>query len=74
MHIIKIGAEHSFPVKNAMPFQVFGEAGVVISYFTNISGEANSGSASSFSIVDTKEYPKSTGFILTLGVRIYPEW
>ncbi|GHV80991.1 hypothetical protein AGMMS49944_27820 [Spirochaetia bacterium] len=70
LHIIKVGTEHTFPMK--VPFQVFGEAGVVISYFTNIAGVANSGSASSYSIIDTKEYPKSTGFILTLGVRIYP--
>ncbi|GHV30459.1 hypothetical protein AGMMS4952_17520 [Spirochaetia bacterium] len=72
LHIIKVGAEHTFPMKY-VPFQVFGEAGVVISYFTDIAGEANSGSASSYSIVDTSVYPKSTGFILTLGIRIFPE-
>jgi hypothetical protein len=73
MHIIKVGAEHSFPLKNATPFQIFGEAGVVISYFTNIDGPANSGSSSAYSVVDTEEYPKSTGFVLTVGVRIFPE-
>jgi hypothetical protein len=73
LHIIKGGAEHTFPIKNATPFQVFGEAGVVISYFTDIAGKANSGSAFSYSIIDTEVYPKSTGFILTLGIRIFPE-
>ncbi|GHV74597.1 hypothetical protein AGMMS49940_18990 [Spirochaetia bacterium] len=72
LHIIKVGADHTFPMKY-VPFQVFGEAGVVISYFTDIAGKANSGSASSYSIVDTSVYPKSTGFILSLGIRIFPE-
>jgi hypothetical protein len=73
MHIIKVGAEHSFPLKNAAPFQIFGDAGVVISHFTNIAGPANSGSASPYSVIDTPEYPKSTGFILTIGARIFPK-
>ncbi|GHV77110.1 hypothetical protein AGMMS49942_19310 [Spirochaetia bacterium] len=72
LHIIKVGAEYSFPIKGATPFTVFGEAGVVISYFTDIAGDANSGSAFSYSVVDTDVYPKSTGFILTLGIRIFP--
>jgi hypothetical protein len=73
LHIIKVGAEHTFALKNAPVFQVFGETGVVISYFTDIKGQANSGSASPYSVVDTADYPKSTGFVLTIGVRIYPK-
>ncbi|GHT68957.1 hypothetical protein FACS1894110_17550 [Spirochaetia bacterium] len=73
LHIIKVGAEHTFAIKKAPVFQIFGETGVVISSFTDIAGPANSGSPSSYSVIDTSEYPKSTGFILTVGFRIYPQ-
>jgi hypothetical protein len=73
LHIIKIGAEHTFAPKKAPVFQVFGETGVVISYFTDIEGDANSGSASRYRVIDRPEYPKSTGFVFTIGVRIFPE-
>ncbi|MHB9292820.1 hypothetical protein Holit_01931 [Hollandina sp. SP2] len=65
-HILKIGATHTF-TNFAVPFQVFVEAGVVIAYFTDIAGDPNTGSPSSYSVVDTSEYPRSTGIILTLG-------
>ncbi|MDR3335452.1 MAG: hypothetical protein LBT13_11325 [Treponema sp.] len=68
-HIIKAGASHTFA---KIPLQVFGEAGVVFSAFTNI--EANSGSPSSYSFIDTTEYPTSTGVIITLGLRLFPAW
>jgi hypothetical protein len=73
MHILKIGAEHSFTQKK-VPLQLFGEAGVVFSYFTNINGDANSGRPSSYSIVDTTEYPQSVSFIATIGFKFYPGW
>ncbi|MDR2808545.1 MAG: hypothetical protein LBB43_06005, partial [Spirochaetaceae bacterium] len=65
-HILKIGGAHTF-ANFTVPVQVFGEAGVVISYFTDIAGEPNAGSPSSYSVVDTPEYPRSTGIFLTLG-------
>ncbi|MDR2393414.1 MAG: hypothetical protein LBD93_04580 [Treponema sp.] len=65
-HILKIGAAHTFATL-AVPLQVFGEAGVVFSYYTDIAGEPNTGSPSSYSVVDTPEYPRSIGIILTLG-------
>jgi hypothetical protein len=65
-HILKIGGAHTFATFT-VPFQVSGEVGVVISYFTDIAGEPNAGSPSSYSVVDTSEYPRSTGIILTLG-------
>jgi hypothetical protein len=68
-HIIKAGAVWK---AEKMPFELFGEAGVVFSYFTNIKGTANDGSAHPYEIIDTKEYPKSTGVIITLGIRLYP--
>jgi hypothetical protein len=79
MHIIKVGAEHTFATRKAPVFQIYGETGVVISYFTDMDGVAPSaayadwaGKAHSYSIVDTAEYPKSTGFVLTIGARIFP--
>jgi hypothetical protein len=73
LHIVKIGAEHSF-AQNKVPLQLFGEAGVVFSYFTDIAGAANSGSPSSYSVVDTTDYPQSISFIVTVGIRLYPQW
>jgi hypothetical protein len=72
-HILKIGAGHTFAVRNATPFRIFGEAGVVLSYFTDIDGMANSGSPSAYHQIDTSQYPRSTGFILTLGFSIFPK-
>jgi hypothetical protein len=72
-HIIKLGAEHTFNIKDSRSFQLFGEAGVVFSYFTDITGEANSGSPSDYKVIDTTEYPKSTTFIATIGIRVFPK-
>jgi len=70
MHIIKLDAEWNLP---GAPVSFYGEFGTVISYFTNTVGfDANSGQAHSYSIIDTPDYPKSTGFILKLGIKIYP--
>ncbi|MDR2510255.1 MAG: hypothetical protein LBC77_06390, partial [Spirochaetaceae bacterium] len=66
--ILKSGA--SFRLPNT-PLTLFGEAGVVFSYFTNIDGAPNSGSASSYSRVDTAEYPASTSIIASLGVKLF---
>ncbi|AEF85357.1 hypothetical protein TREPR_2406 [Treponema primitia ZAS-2] len=67
MHIIKAGAEHSISSDDGKrtPLQVFFEAGVVLSYFTK-------GNGNSLSIIDTDEYPKSNGLLLTVGFKIYP--
>ncbi|MDR1256126.1 MAG: hypothetical protein LBJ86_00065, partial [Spirochaetaceae bacterium] len=69
-HILKAGAEHKL---NRLPVKVFGEAGVVFSYFTNIDGKANSGSLSSYHIVNEGPYTKTTDIILTLGIKIFPD-
>jgi hypothetical protein len=70
LHIARIGAEWNLP---KLPVALYGEAGAVISYFTNIEGPANAGKASPYSIVDTPDYPKSTGFIFKLGFRLFPK-
>jgi hypothetical protein len=69
-HIIKAGVEWNLP---KLPVALYGEAGVVISYFTNIEEQANvTGSAHPYFVIDTPEYPKSTGFVIKLGVKVYP--
>jgi hypothetical protein len=68
MHIIRAGAEWNLP---SQPIAFFGEVGVNYSYFTNTEEEANSGAANPYSRINTGEYPKSTGFIVKLGVRIF---
>jgi hypothetical protein len=69
-HILMLGGEHTLS-KLRVPIQVFGSFGVVFSYYTDIKGQPNSGQAFSYSIVDTQDYPKTTGIILSLGFRIY---
>jgi len=69
-HIVKIGVEWNL---SRLPVSFYGEAGTVISYFTDIAEKANiTGAAHPSSIVDTPYYPKSTGYIVTLGFKIYP--
>jgi hypothetical protein len=70
-NVFKIGAEHSL-AKYKVPINLFGEIGIVHSFFTNIDGAANSGSKSAFSIIDTSDYPQSTRIIGTIGFRVYP--
>jgi hypothetical protein len=69
-HIVRAGAAHTL-TKTFIPVQLFGEFGVVFSYFTDISGTANSGSPHDYSVIDTQEYPKSTGIIATLGFKLF---
>jgi hypothetical protein len=69
MHIVKVGGEHTFE-KLKLPCTVFGEAGMVFSYFTNIDGTFT-GNSKSYQVVDTPEYPKSTAFIVNLGIRLF---
>jgi hypothetical protein len=69
-HILKVGCDHTF---SKFPLKVFAEAGVVFSYFTNIDGQANAGSASDYHIVDEAPYTKSTNLILTLGIKFFPD-
>jgi hypothetical protein len=69
-HIARVGAEWNLP---GVPVALTGEVGAVMSYFTNITEDANvTGKSHDYAIVDTPAYPKSTGFIITLGVRVFP--
>jgi hypothetical protein len=70
MHIIKAGVEWNLP---RLPVTFFGEAGAVISYFSDTVGNpANSGQAYDYEIIDTSEYPRLTGIIVKIGFRLYP--
>jgi hypothetical protein len=68
-HILKAGLEWKTP---SYPVTLFLEAGINISYFTNTAFPANDGQAYKYKKIDTAEYPKSTGFILKMGVKIFP--
>jgi hypothetical protein len=68
-HIIKAGVEWNLP---KLPIALYGEAGVVISYFTNIEEDANvTGEPHPYFVTDTIDYPKSTGFVIKIGVRVF---
>jgi hypothetical protein len=73
-HIIKIGAEWNVP---KTPIALCGEAGVNYSYFTNIAGKANNADVTEarplpYSRINTAEYPESAGFIVKIGLKIFP--
>ncbi|MCL1836150.1 MAG: hypothetical protein FWG46_01240 [Treponema sp.] len=69
MNIVKVGAEWSL---NGLPITLFGEAGLVVSFFTNIAEDANvTGKAHPYSVIDTEMYPKSTAFIAKFGVKVF---
>jgi hypothetical protein len=69
-HIFQIGADHTLE-SLPLPVRIFGNVGLVYSFYTNIDGKPNSGSEYSWSLIDTPEYPKSTGFYLSIGVGLY---
>jgi hypothetical protein len=69
-HIFTIGAEQTI-TKFAVPLRVFAKTGIVYSFYTDIDGDANSGEEYAYRVVNTEIYPRTTEFILTLGVRIF---
>jgi hypothetical protein len=70
MHIIKAGVEWNLP---KLPVALYCEAGIIDSFFSNIDEEANvTGSAHPYFVIDTSEYPISTGYIIVIGVKIFP--
>jgi hypothetical protein len=71
-NMFMVGAEHTLQ-KYSLPIKLFGQIGIVHSFYTNISGQANSGSKEKFSFVDTAEYPQSTRIIGSIGFCIYPQ-
>jgi hypothetical protein len=69
-HIIKVGTEWNLP---KVPIVLCGEAGMNYSYFTNIEEKANvTGEPHPYARVNTADYPESTGFIVKIGLKIFP--
>ena len=70
LHIGKLGAEWTL---SKAPLAFYGEAGLAHSSFTNTKQPANSGKSHSYRKIDTSEYPKSTGFVVELGIKVFPQ-
>jgi len=76
MHIVRASANWRLP---NLPVSLFGEAGVVFSYFTNIDATANNADLEPgerprphpFRRINTPDYPTSTSFIVRLGFSIF---
>jgi hypothetical protein len=69
MYIAKSRVKWNLPVK--LPVSLFGEAGAVFSSFTDIeTGKAKGGKKHQTSIIDTPQYPKSTGIIVNIGCKV----
>ena len=85
LYVFKLGGELTMPrnvfgehslmglLFSNVPARLFFETGFIYSYYTNIGIAPNTGKPSSYSIINTSEYPRSGGFILTLGVRLFPQ-
>jgi len=69
MHIVRASADWNLP---NLPVSLFGEAGMVFSYFTDTVGyDVHSGYARPFRRINTPEYPMSTTFIVRIGFRLF---
>ena len=73
MHIIKVGADHKL---GSLPITVFGETGIVYSYFSDISSQEYNNyhptpQGKTPRSPALGEYLTSTAYILTLGFRIF---
>jgi hypothetical protein len=58
-HVAKAGASHTFA---NFPLELFGEAGVVYSYYKGYDEE------------NEPDYPNSFGIIVTVGFKLFPRW
>ena len=75
-HIVRASANWRLP---NLPVSLFGEAGVIFSYFTNIDAPANNAGLEPgerprphpFRIINTPEYPMSTSFIVRMGFSVF---
>jgi hypothetical protein len=76
MHVVRANASWRLP---NLPVTLFGEAGVVFSYFTNIDAPANNADLEQgqrprphpFRRINTPDYPTSTSFIARIGFSIF---
>lgn len=72
-HIIKFGGEYNVKDLIGLPITVYGDIGYVYSYFTD--SDTGTGEAQyqkgDYHRIDTDEYPTMSGFIISLGARIF---
>jgi hypothetical protein len=68
-HVIKLGGAYSLK-RHGIPVSIFADTGVVITRFT--ASDAGPGQEGSYGPVDNDIYPAGTGFIFTIGVKVYP--
>ena len=69
-NIFRIGGNFMITA-GSIPVTLFGDFGVVHSFYTNINGPPNSGSSSSYRRINTDDYPRSTGIIGSMGFRLF---
>jgi hypothetical protein len=67
-HVLKIGGSYSLKSRH-IPLSVFAEAGIVITRYT-IGGSASTPGA--YEGLDNETYRAGTGFIFSLGFKLYP--
>jgi hypothetical protein len=69
-HVFRLGGSYS--LKNrSLPLSLFAEAGIVLTRFT-INGSAGAGNEGDYEAVDNAEYRSDTGFIFSLGFKLFP--
>jgi hypothetical protein len=68
-YILKAGVKHK--LRN-LPLELSLESGIVFSYWTDINASPNDGSSHPFQITDNVNYPKRTGIIAHIGIKIFP--
>ena len=69
-HVIKLGGSYSLKNRN-IPLSLYAETGLVITRFT-INGTAGSGNEADFEAVDNTVYRAGTGFIFSIGFKVFP--
>lgn len=72
-HVIKVGAEYNMKKVIGVPLTLYGDIGYVYTYYTD--SDTGTGEAQyqrgNYSVIDTSEYPKRYGVVITLGFKIF---
>jgi hypothetical protein len=69
-HVLKTGGNYRIKIRK-IPLSVFAETGLVITRYT-INGDAGIGTKGDYEALDNAVYRARTGFIFSLGVKLYP--
>jgi hypothetical protein len=68
-HVLKLGGSYSLASRN-IPLSFYADAGLVVTRFTDSDDEI--GKEGSFSSIDNAIYRAGTGFIFSVGFKLYP--